>query len=45
MFLLPGYAIAMHCTNTPIPEQNKLEIIRYLTNMQSVDGGYVVFFV
>lgn len=41
MFLLPGYAIVMHVTNTPIPDTHKLEIIRYLSNTQSPDGGYV----
>ena len=42
MFLLPGYAIVYHVTGTPIPEPNRLEIIRYLSNMQSADGGCVI---
>lgn len=38
MFLLPGIIIAMYVTKTPIPEEWKIEIARYLANMQR-DGG------
>ena len=40
MFLLPGYAIVMHITETPIPESSRLEIARYLTNLQTAEGGW-----
>eukprot|EP00050_Salpingoeca_kvevrii_P016478 m.55791 g.55791 ORF g.55791 m.55791 type:complete len:728 (-) comp6961_c0_seq1:3499-5682(-) len=40
MFLLPGYAIVMHITGTPVPEPTRVEIIRYLSNMQQPDGGW-----
>ena len=40
MFLLPGYAIVMHCTGLRVPEPYRLEIIRYLSNLQGVDGGW-----
>jgi hypothetical protein len=40
MFLLPGYAIANHVCGVEIPPENKLEIIRYLSNLQSEDGGW-----
>ena len=40
MFLLPGYAIVMHITKAPVPEANRLEMIRYLSNMQTPDGGW-----
>eukprot|EP00040_Diaphanoeca_grandis_P034707 m.216523 g.216523 ORF g.216523 m.216523 type:complete len:721 (-) comp33210_c0_seq1:416-2578(-) len=40
MFLLPGYAIVMHITKVQVPEPHKLEIIRYLSNMQTSDGGW-----
>lgn len=39
MFLLPGYAIVMHAAGITIPEHIRLEIIRYLSNMQSEEGG------
>eukprot|EP00124_Ichthyophonus_hoferi_P001250 Ihof_evm17s60 gene=Ihof_evmTU17s60 len=40
MFLLPGYAIATYITGVPVPEENKLEIVRYLSNQQSIEGGW-----
>lgn len=40
MFLLPGYAIVMHCTGLRVPEHYRLEIIRYLTNLQGTFEAY-----
>jgi hypothetical protein len=40
MFLLPGYAIVMHITQTPVPDATRLEILRYLTNLQTPEGGW-----
>ncbi|GAA5981225.1 hypothetical protein JCM11641_005617 [Rhodosporidiobolus odoratus] len=34
MFLLPGIIIALYVTKTPIPQEWKVEITRYLANMQ-----------
>jgi len=34
MFLLPGIIIAMYITKVPIPEEWKIEITRYLSNLQ-----------
>lgn len=38
MFLLPGIIIVMYVTKTPIPPEWKIEIARYLANLQR-DGG------
>ncbi|GAA5874694.1 hypothetical protein JCM3774_004783 [Rhodotorula dairenensis] len=38
MFLLPGIIIVMYVTKTPIPQEWKIEIARYLANMQR-DAG------
>lgn len=38
MFLLPGIIIVMYVTKTPIPPEWKVEIARYLANMQR-DAG------
>ncbi|GAA5998590.1 lanosterol synthase ERG7 [Rhodotorula paludigena] len=38
MFLLPGIIIALYVTKTPIPEEWKVEIARYLANMQRFSG-------
>lgn len=38
MFLLPGIIIALYVTKTPIPEEWKIEIARYLANMQRKGG-------
>ena len=40
MFLLPGYAIVTYITGTPVPEENRLEIVRYLSNLQTEEGGW-----
>eukprot|EP01134_Creolimax_fragrantissima_P003456 CFRG3456T1 len=40
MFLLPGYAIVNYLTKNPVPSSHKLEMIRYLSNMQNEDGGW-----
>ncbi|KAI7870015.1 terpenoid cyclases/protein prenyltransferase alpha-alpha toroid [Spinellus fusiger] len=43
MFLLPGLIIAHYITGTPVPESQRLEIIRYLLNRAHVeDGGWGV---
>ncbi|GAA5979903.1 hypothetical protein JCM5350_005536 [Sporobolomyces pararoseus] len=34
MFLLPGIIISMYITKTPIPREWKIEITRYLSNLQ-----------
>lgn len=41
MFLTPGFVITMYITNTPIPEEWKIEMIRYLVNRANPhDGGW-----
>ena len=40
MFLLPGFAIVMYVTKQVVSEPLRLEIIRYLTNLQTDDGGW-----
>ena len=41
MFLIPGLIIAMYITETPIPEEWKIEITRYLAlNANPTDGGW-----
>ncbi|KAL4892017.1 terpenoid cyclases/protein prenyltransferase alpha-alpha toroid [Aspergillus ambiguus] len=39
-FLLAGIVMAMYITDTPIPEEWKIEIIRYLNNTVNSDGGW-----
>lgn len=34
MFLLPGIVIALYVTKTPIPSEWRIEITRYLANLQ-----------
>ncbi|GAA5894217.1 hypothetical protein JCM6882_007604 [Rhodosporidiobolus microsporus] len=38
MFLLPGLVIALYVTKTPVPEEWKIEIARYLANLQRKGG-------
>ncbi|KAK0568498.1 Lanosterol synthase (Oxidosqualene--lanosterol cyclase) [Tilletia horrida] len=41
MFLLPGLIIAMYVTKTPIPDEWRIEILRYLANRANKqDGGW-----
>ncbi|KAK9480917.1 terpenoid cyclases/protein prenyltransferase alpha-alpha toroid [Lipomyces japonicus] len=41
MFLLIGIVVVHYVTKTPVPEEWKIEIIRYLTNTaHPVDGGW-----
>lgn len=40
MFLLPGYAIVHHICGVTVPEENRREIVRYLSNLQAEDGGW-----
>ena len=40
MFLLPGFAIVMYITKQPIEDELKAEIIRYLSNLQTEEGGW-----
>ena len=40
MFLLPGLIIGMYVTKTQIPEEWKIEIVRYLANRVNKDGGW-----
>lgn len=40
MFLLPGLAITCYITNTPLPEETRKEAVRYLSNLQTPDGGW-----
>ncbi|KAN0060054.1 Lanosterol synthase (Oxidosqualene--lanosterol cyclase) [Thecaphora frezii] len=41
MFLLPGLIIGMYVTQTPIPEEWRIEIARYLWNRaDKTDGGW-----
>ena len=39
-FQLSGLVIVCHVTNTPFEEAQKLEMIRYLRNVQREDGGW-----
>ncbi|GAA5934711.1 hypothetical protein JCM3775_002035 [Rhodotorula graminis] len=38
MFLLPGIIIALYVTKTPVPEEWRIEIARYLANLQRKGG-------
>ncbi|KDN40342.1 putative lanosterol synthase [Tilletiaria anomala UBC 951] len=40
MFLLPGLIIGMYATQTPIPQEWRIEIVRYLSNKANKDGGW-----
>lgn len=40
MFLLPGMLIACYITGVELPSSHQREMIRYLTNTQSEDGGW-----
>ncbi|KAI5786471.1 terpenoid cyclases/protein prenyltransferase alpha-alpha toroid [Peziza echinospora] len=41
MFLTPGFVITMYVTKTPIPQEWKTELIRYLVNRANPhDGGW-----
>ncbi|KAF8425597.1 terpenoid cyclases/protein prenyltransferase alpha-alpha toroid [Tirmania nivea] len=41
LFLTPGFVITMYITNTPIPQEWKTEMIRYLANRANpYDGGW-----
>ena len=41
MFLLPGLVIGSYVTGMPIPEEERLEIIRYVCNRaHPEDGGW-----
>lgn len=39
-FLLPGLIFAMYISDTPVPEEWKAEIVRYLKNAVNEDGGW-----
>jgi lanosterol synthase len=39
-FLLPGLVFAMYISDTPIPEEWKSEMVRYLVNHANEDGGW-----
>lgn len=38
LFLLPGIVFALYITKTPIPEEWKIEMARYLANKQRDNG-------
>jgi len=38
MFLLPGIIIALYVTKSPIPHEWRVEIARYLANLQRTGG-------
>jgi len=41
MFLLPGLVISMYVTKLPVPEEWKIEIVKYLFNRaHPEDGGW-----
>lgn len=40
MFLLPGFVITYYVTETPIPEEQKIEMINYVFARQAKDGGW-----
>ena len=40
LFLLPGLVIACYMTNTPLKEEEKAEMIRYLRSVKCPDGGW-----
>eukprot|EP01119_Soliformovum_irregulare_P008590 TRINITY_DN2169_c0_g2_i1.p1 TRINITY_DN2169_c0_g2~~TRINITY_DN2169_c0_g2_i1.p1 ORF type:complete len:704 (-),score=178.27 TRINITY_DN2169_c0_g2_i1:54-2165(-) len=40
LFLMPGLIIACYFTKTELPVENKLEMIRYMSNQQREDGGW-----
>lgn len=39
-FLLPGLIFAMYISDTPVPDEWKVEIVRYLANNVNDDGGW-----
>lgn len=39
-FLLPGLIFAMYISDTPVPDEWKAEIVRYLENAVNEDGGW-----
>ena len=38
LFLTPGMVIALYATKTPIPQEWKIELSRYLANIQRKGG-------
>ena len=40
MFLLPGLVFACYISNTRLSEEQRIEMVRYLTNEQNEDGGW-----
>lgn len=38
MFLLPGIIIALYVTKSPVPQEWRVEIARYLANLQRKGG-------
>lgn len=40
LFLLPGLVIGMYVTRTPIPDEWRIEIARYLWHRVNADGGW-----
>ncbi|CAO1617940.1 unnamed protein product [Parajaminaea phylloscopi] len=40
LFLLPGLVVASYVTNTPFPDEWRIEITRYLQSVQRKDGGW-----
>uniref|UniRef100_A0A6B2KZ30 Terpene cyclase/mutase family member n=1 Tax=Arcella intermedia TaxID=1963864 RepID=A0A6B2KZ30_9EUKA len=40
LFLMPGLVFTCYISNTQIPKHHKLEMIRYLTSLQTEDGGW-----
>ena len=39
-FLLPGLIIAMYISQSPIPEPQRIEMIRFMKNSRNKDGGW-----
>ncbi|KAF2671561.1 terpene synthase [Microthyrium microscopicum] len=39
-FLLPGIIFAMYITESPIPDEWRIEMIRYLAHTVNIDGGW-----
>lgn len=40
LFLIPGLVIGFYVTNAPFPDEWRIEITRYLRNVQNKDGGW-----
>lgn len=43
MFLIPGLVIAYHVASVEFPEEQRVELIRYLRNLETSKGGWGMY--